>query len=64
MANSRKPRLCNSCTNMTTAKDGICRECAGRKIDYSIPVPYDFALTGGRWVRDGLVQRWQPDQVA
>lgn len=56
----RPVRTCLTCTNRTMAKSGVCRDCAtATRVAIETPA-YDLALTGGRWVQDGLTQRWEP----
>ena len=52
---ARSPRYCGGgCGRRTERASGVCATCA--------PPPSVDALTGGRWVRRGLVARWVPDE--
>jgi len=55
----RPERPCKSCRKRTTAKTGMCRACTGEGITAQ-PVTHVHALRGGRWVRKGLTQVWEP----
>lgn len=46
---------------LSEAKDA---ELAELRAEKAAKAEAEVALTGGRWVRDGLVMRWQTDEAA
>lgn len=62
----RPERACTGCGKRTTAQDQTCKACQPTYMTQG-PIEYAHAVyadTPGRWVQDGLVQRWQSSQVA
>lgn len=59
----RPERPCVWCGRTTVSKDATCASCAAIRAKATEP-GYEDALVGGRWVRHGLILRWQPQEVA
>lgn len=54
----KPPARCVWCLRPAWSETDTCRNCRGIEANLNVPVTEGDALTGGRWVRRGLVLVW------